>query len=205
MNRLYRKIASLLPTFALLAAFPAASQAQYFISEHLSTKVFESGRHDSVVLLSATPFDVPRINDTMPLIYHEPMPDSIMPRSAVVIGTIRVQEELAEDVVPKIEQYARKLGADWLVSFQEPRPTILKDGWKVYRSRALLLRVLDDQFINENHITYTYDEQSNLGNYAAITHWYDQYGLHYGSDMQQPPLPPPTEMDQLNPEKNADH
>ena len=201
MNKLFKTVTPLFPIIALLAALPSVSNAQYFISEHLNTQILKSGKYDSVVLLSATSFAVPPMNDTMPLIYHEPMPDSIMPRSAIVIGTISVQAEQAEDVVPMVEKYARKLGANWLVSFQEPRPKILKDGWKVYRSRALLLRVLDDQFINEQHISYTYDEQSNLQNYAAVSHWFDQYGKHYGSELEQPALPPPTEMDQLDPAK----
>ncbi|MFI5201420.1 MAG: hypothetical protein ACHQNE_03440 [Candidatus Kapaibacterium sp.] len=180
---------------------PAVGNAQYFISEHLNRQVLKSGQYDSVVVLSATPFVVPPINDTMPLVYHEPMPDSIMPRSAIVIGTISVQAEHAEDVVPMVEKYARKLGADWLISFQEPRPVILKNGWKVFRSRALLLRVLDDQFINEGHIAYAYDEQYKFQNYAALSNWFGQYGKHYGSELQQPEQPGPSEMDELNPDR----
>src|SRR5665213_1693211 len=137
----------------------------------------------------------------MPLVYHEPMPDSIMPRSAIVNGTISVQAENAEDVVPMVEKYARKLGADWLVSVQEPRPVITKSGWKVYRSKALLLRVLDDQFINETHIAYAYDEQYKLQNYASLSDWFDQYGKHYGAELEQPQPPKPTEMDELNPDR----
>ncbi len=197
----FKKIKLLLPAIAVILALPVVSQAQYFMSEHLNRQVLKSSQYDSAVVLSATPFAVPPINDTMPLVYHEPMPDSIMPRSAIVIGTISVQAEYAEDVVPMVEKYARQLGADWLVSFQEPRPTILKNGWKVYRSKALLLRVLDDQFINENHIAYMYDEQSKLNNYAALSNWFDQYGKHYGAVLEQPQQPKPSEMDELNPDR----
>ena len=200
MNRIFGKIALLITILIGFAALPAVScRAQYFISEHLSTKILESGRFDTVILLSATSFDVPAMNDTLPLIYHEPMPDSIMPRSAIVIGTITVQELQAEDVVPAVEKYARKLGANWLVSFQEPKPLIEKNGWKVYRSKALLLRVLDDQFIPETHIAYTYEEQTNLPNYAAVSQWFEQYGQHYGSDLTQPSISGAVEMDQLKP------
>lgn len=181
---------------------PSVSNAQYFVSEHLTTRVLKSGKYDSVIVLSATTFAVPPINDTLPLTYHEPMPDSIMPRSAIVIGTISVQAENADDVTPLVEQYARKLGADWLVSFQEPRPVILKNGWKVYRSKALLLRVLDDQFINEGHIAYLYDEENKLDNYAALNNWFDQYGKRYGAELEQPELPKPAEMDELNPDRH---
>ncbi|HZK75808.1 MAG TPA: hypothetical protein VFD13_02770 [Candidatus Kapabacteria bacterium] len=184
-----------------MLALPSVSNAQYFISEHLDRQVLKAGKYDSVIVLSATPFAVPPINDTTPLVYHEPMPDSIMPRSAIVIGTISVQAENADDVVPMIEKYARKLGADWLVSFQEPRPTITKSGWKVYRSKALLLRVLDDQFVNQANLEYTYDEQVHLQNYAAVNNWYDQYGRHLGAKLDQPEQPGPSEMDELNPDR----
>lgn len=198
----FKKIRLFLPMLTVAVfALPAVSHAQYFISEHLNRQVLKSGKYDSVIVLSATPFAVPSINDTMPLIYHEPMPDSIMPRSAIVIGTISVQAENADDVVPMVEKYARKLGADWLVSFQEPRPTILKDGWKVYRSRALLLRVLDDEFINEADLEYTYDEQVHIQNYAAVNNWYDQYGKRLGAKLDQPEQPGPSEMDELNPDR----
>ena len=186
-----KKIKLLLPSIALLLAVPAVSQAQYFISEHLTKRVLKSGKYDSVVVLSATPFTVPPINDTMPLFYHEPMPDSIMPRSAIVIGNIRVQAEHLADVTPMLEKYARKLGADWIVSFEEPRPAIMKDGWKVYRSHALLLRVLNGHFIKESDLEYTYDEQRHLQNFAAVNDWYNQYGRHYGAKLDQPPLPKP--------------
>ncbi len=199
MNRIPNRIALLFTILTILASVPVASRAQYFMSEHLNTKILESGRYDSVVILSATSFSVPAMNDTLPLIYHEPMPDSIMPRSAIVIGTITVQELLAADVVPAVEKYARQLGANWLVSFQEPRPMVLKSGWKVYRSRALLLRVLDDQFIPESHISYTYLEQANLPNYAAVNQWFNQYGQHYGANMPQPSISKSDEMDALTP------
>jgi len=196
-----KKIKLLLPMVAVTLSLPAISQAQYFISEHLNRQVLKSGQYDSVVVLSATPFSVPSINDTLPLVYHEPMPDSIMPRSALVIGTISVQAEHAEDVMPLVEKYARKLGADWLVSFQEPKATLTKSGWKVYRSKALLLRVLDDQFINQANIEYTYDEQVHLQNYAAVSNWYDQYGKHLGAKLDQPEQTGPSEMDELNPDR----
>ncbi len=196
------QIRLLLATVALFM-LPRVGQAQYFMSEHLQHKVLKSSGRDSVILLSATPFSVPKMNDTLPLVYHEPMPDSIMPRSAVVIGTIEIQAELLEDVVPNLEKYARQLGADWIVSFQEPRALLTKDKWKVYRSRALLLRVLDPQFINQSDIAYAYYEQQSLSNYAAVDHWFDQFGKGYGEKLDQPEQIGPSEMDQLNPDREA--
>ncbi len=171
---------------AIFLLAPMMGHAQYFIAEHSTRLVLKSGRLDSVILQSSTPFDVPAINDTTQLIYHEPLPDSIMPQSAVVIGTITVQEENGEDVPPMLEKYARKLGADWIVSFQEPKPLLTKDKWKVYRSTALLLRVLDDRFINQDNIEYAYYEPNHLRDFAAVSHWYDMFGKHFGSKMEQP-------------------
>ena len=137
------------------------------------------------------------MNDTLGLIYHEPMPDSIMPRSAIVIGTVTIQAEEAADVMKLLEKYARKLGADWIVSFQEPRASLDGDHWKVYRSTALLLHVLDEGFVNQNNIEYSYYGPNHLQNYASVNHWYDQYGKHFGASMDQSmPVPADTAQDE---------
>jgi hypothetical protein len=175
--------------FAGIAIFllaPMMGHAQYFIAEHSTRLVLKSGKLDSVILQSSTPFDVPQVSDTAQLIYHEPLPDSIMPQSAVVIGTITVQAENGEDVAPMLEKYARKLGADWIVSFQEPKPLLTADKWKVYRSTALLLRVLDDRFIDQANIEYAYYGPNHLHTFAAVSHWHDIYGKHFGSKLEQP-------------------
>jgi hypothetical protein len=175
---------------AILLVAPMMGYAQYFSAEHTTRLVMRSSGRDSVILQSMTPFEVPSVNDTVSLVYHEPMPDSIMPRSAIVIGIIDVQAEEAENVAPLVEKYARKLGADWIVSFQEPKAMLTADKWKVYRSKALLLHVLDDQFINQSNIEYSYYGPNHLRNYAAVSHWYDIYGKHLGSKLDQPePVP----------------
>ncbi|HEY3876131.1 MAG TPA: hypothetical protein VGM92_11690 [Candidatus Kapabacteria bacterium] len=172
-----------LATFTLLAITTLSTvvRAQYFTSENTKTEILKASGHDSVVLSSKTPFEVPAVNDSISLTYHEPMPDSIMPRSAVVIGTITVQAEDVNDVVPMLEKYARKLGADWLVSFQEQKAVKTKDKWIAYRSQALLLHVLDDQFIDQNDIQYAYYEQQHFENYASLSHWFDMYGKGLGA------------------------
>jgi hypothetical protein len=166
--------------FAILLATNA--KAQYFQSlpEHAQHIVVKASGYDSVIVDRSTPFELPKTNDTIPFIYHEPMPDSIMPRSAIVIGTITLQFEYAEDLVPALEKYARKAGADWIVSFQEPRSVLTKDHWKVYRSTALLLHVLDPNFIHQSQVSYSYYEESKLTNYAAVSGWFDTYGKHMG-------------------------
>jgi hypothetical protein len=171
---------------AIFLLLPLAGHAQYFIAEHSSRLILKSGKLDSVILQSSTPFDVPPVSDTLGLIYHEPMPDSIMPRSAIVIGTITVQAEEAGDVTALVEKYARKLGADWIVSFQEPKAVLNGDRWKVYRSKALLLRVLDGDFIDQNNIEYSYYGPNHLQNFAAVTHWFGIYGKHFGAKSEEP-------------------
>jgi len=173
-------ITSALSGFALL--FAANAEAQYFQSQphHIQHTVVKASGYDSVIVDRSTPFDLPKTNDTIPFIYHEPMPDSIMPRSAIVIGTITLQFEDRDEVIPALEKYARKAGADWIVSFQEPRAVLTKDHWRVYRSTALLLHVLDPNFIHQSQMSYSYYEESKLSNYAAVSGWFGTYGKHLG-------------------------
>jgi hypothetical protein len=101
-------ITSALAGFAIL--FAANAKAQYFQSQpnHKQHTVVKASGYDSVIVDRSTPFDLPKTNDTLPFIYLEPMPDSIIPRSAIVIGTITLQFEDIEDVVPALEKYARE-------------------------------------------------------------------------------------------------
>ncbi len=185
-----------------MGIIPALTQAQYFEAlptnvQHITVK--SSGR-DSVLVDRATPFELQATNDTIQLMYHEPMPDSIMPRSAVVIGTITLQFEDAEDIAPALEKYARKAGADWIVSFSEPRAVLTKDRWKVYRSTAILLHVLDAHFIQQSDIAYSYYEQNKMRSFAALSDWFEVYGKHYGSDLPQPEPPARSDQDEANPD-----
>ena len=168
-------------TFATIAFTSSLAHAQYFSSENPTKQVLKASGHDSVMLLSATPFSIPEVKDSVMLTYHEPMPDSIMPRSAIVVGTIFVQMENRDDVTPTLEKYARKLGADWIVSFQEPKAVKTGDKWIAFRSQALLLHVLDDQFIDQNDIQYAYYEKQHFSNYASLSQWYDMYGKGLGA------------------------
>lgn len=169
-----------------MLSIPAASHAQYFRSQNTSVAVLKSSGLDSVILERATQFAVP-VNDTIDFTYHEPMPDSLMPRSAMVIGTIRLQAESPEDVVDYLEKYARKAGADWIVSFAEPRAMKTKNGDRIFRATATLLRVLDPTLINEKDLNYSYYETSNLHNYAEVNSWYDSYGRHMGAKLDTAP------------------
>jgi len=179
------------------------SRAQYFQSSpgHMQRQVVRSSGLDSLIVERATPFDLPTLPDSAKFMYHEPMPDSVMPRSAIVIGKVTMQFEDPDELVQRLEKYARKAGADWIVSFQEPHAVLTKDKMKVYRSSALLLHVLDPQLINQSDISYSYYEQNHLQNYASLNNWFQLYGQHLGLKEDQPEQPKPSEGDRDNPDK----
>ncbi|GEM_PF-2420628 len=201
----FRSLTSFAILLAALGCLPEIGTAQYFQSmpSHSARQVMKASGRDSVIVNRLTPFDLPKTNDTIKFVYHEPMPDSIMPRSAIVIGTIALQFENEEDVVPALEKFARNAGADWIVSFQEPKAALTGDHWKVYRSTALLLHVLDPNFINQSDISYSYYEQSNLNNYAAVNQWYDAYGRRLGFKTDQPADTPMSDQDRENPDRQS--
>lgn len=180
-------LAVLLPIFGVIAiAAPDAAVAQHFTSDASDIKrvVVEADDLDSIIFNRATPFAVPAISDTIGLVYHEPLPDSTMPRSAIIIGTVTIQAEEAEEVVEKLEEFARKQGADWVVSFEEPRKRKNREGDFYYRSSATLMRVLDDAMIPQSQVAYSTFRESGHKNYAAVMSWYDTYGKYLGANVK---------------------
>src|SRR5437867_10552242 len=125
-----RQIRTLLLTAILLSLSALGARAQYFesIPEHTKRIILKAANHDSIIVERMTPFDLPAVNDSMQLFYHEPMPDSIMPKSAIVIGRVTIQSEEADGITTAVEKIARRSGADWIVSFEEPRSRLAKDG-----------------------------------------------------------------------------
>lgn len=177
----------LLPIFGVIAlAAPQAATAQHFTADASDIKriVVEADDLDSLIFNRATPFAVPAISDTIGLVYHEPMPDSTMPRSAIIIGTVTIQAEESEELVEKLEAFARKQGADWVVSFEEPRKRKSKEGEFYYRSTATLMRVLDDAMIPQSQVAYNTFRESGHKNYADVMSWYDTYGKHMGANVK---------------------
>ena len=180
--------AILLPIFGLIAfALPNEAAAQHFTSAASEVKrvVVEADDLDSIIYSQATHFAVPAISDTIGLVYHEPMPDSVMPRSAIVLGVVSIQAEEAEEVVEKLEEFARKQGADWVVSFEEPRKRKNKAGDFYYRSSATLMRVLDDAMIPQTEVAYSTFNESGHKSYAAVMNWFDTYGRHLGANVKE--------------------
>jgi hypothetical protein len=155
---------------AVAAGTVGTAHAQYYQLKQTDAQrqVLKASSDDSVIIMRLTPFDVPAVPDSIELTYHEPMPDSIMPASAIVIGQIQLRMADFEDIVPYMEKYARKAGADWIVSFNEPRRYKTKDGDFYYKSSALLIKVLDPTFIDQQKLEYSYYEDQNVTNYAAL-------------------------------------
>jgi hypothetical protein len=168
-----------------VAGAVTSANAQYFQlhQENAKSSVIEAKKFDSVLFVAMTPFNLPKTSDSVQLTYHEPMPDSIMPRSAIVVGEVTVQAEDPTVLVQKLEKFARQAGADWIVAFAEPRVFHNKAGDRLFRGSATLLRVLDPTFIQQTDLQYSYFEENKLPNYASVTSWYDSYGRHMGSKM----------------------
>lgn len=180
--------ALLLPIFGLIGfVAPEGATAQHFTADASDMKrvVVEADDLDSIIYTRYAHFEVPEISDTIGLVYHEPMPDSVMPRSAIVLGKVMIQAEEAEDVVEMMEEFAREQGADWVVSFEEPRKRKNRDGEFYYRSTATLMRVLDDAMIPQSQIAYSTFNESGHKNYASVLTWYDTYGKHMGANLKQ--------------------
>lgn len=187
-----QKALGLLPYLVLIAAItivvaPQTGKTQHFTSDPASITrvVVEADDLDSTIYYRATPFAVPAIPDSVGLVYHEPLPDSVMPRSAIVLGKVTIQAEEAEDIVEQLEEFARKQGADWVISFEEPRRRKNRDGDFYYRSSAILMRVLDDAMIPQSQIAYRTFNDSGHNNYAAVISWYDTYGRYMGANVKQ--------------------
>ena len=113
-------------------------------------------------------FSLPALNDTTALVYHEPLPDSVMPKSAIEVGQITIQAGTAENVLAMLEKQARSQGADWIVGFNEPRMKINKQGEIYYRSQAMLYRVINPELIPQNQIATISCGDNHLQNCASV-------------------------------------
>jgi hypothetical protein len=154
--------------FMMLQAGMASAQYYQLKSADGQHQVLKASGRDSVIVDRLTPFDLPAVSDSVELMYHEPMPDSIMPASAIVLGQIRIQMVDREDIIPLLEKYARKSGADWIVSFSEPKGYRTRNGDTYWRASATLMKVLDPTFIEQDKLKYCYYEDQHLQNYAAL-------------------------------------
>ena len=96
-----------------------------------------------------------------------------------------MQAEESDALVEKLEKISRKMGADWIVSFAEPRVFHDRKGNRLFRSSAVLLHVLDPMFMDMNAVEYSYYETNGLHTYAAVSNWFDSYGGHLGAKIDK--------------------
>ncbi len=164
--------------FLLLAATVASAQNFSESPAHWKTVTLNASGLDTIKLSVRSLFTIPELADTVPLIYYEPFPDSLMPRTSIEVAEITIQATSADEVLEELEEQARKAGADWIVGFNEPRLKWIKvDGnvKGVYRSQARLLKVIDPELVPMNEIHSIYCDANHLENCKAILSWLDQH------------------------------
>lgn len=150
--------------------FSQSVQAQNFREneELWKTETIRSHNVDTVKIERHSFFALPTVNDTTPLVYHEPLPDSVMPKSAIEIGQITIQAGTAADVLALLEKQARSQGADWIVGFNEPRMKINKQGEVYYRSQAMLYKVINPELVQQTQIATISCGENHLQNCAVV-------------------------------------
>ncbi|MDP4237483.1 MAG: hypothetical protein Q8919_13650 [Bacteroidota bacterium] len=155
-------------SLALGLSKPALAQNFSENEDLWKTETIRARSIDTVRLERHSFLALPTVSDTSSLIYHEPLPDSVMPKSAIEIGRITIQASSAEDVLAMLEKQARSLGADWIVGFNEPRMKINKDREVYYRSEAMLYKVINPELVPESQIASISCTDSHLQNYTAV-------------------------------------
>jgi len=154
----------------LAIGFASKSNAQDFREreELWKTETVRARSLDTIRIERHSFFALPAVNDTVGLTYHEPMPDSVMPKTAIEIGQITIQATSAEDVVAMLEKEARALGADWIVSFNEPRLKFNANKEPYYRSQAMLYKVINPELVPQSDIAEVNCSEDHLKNFAAV-------------------------------------
>ena len=152
-----------------LGASQSAKAQNFRENEDLwKTETIRARNIDTIQIERHSFFSLPIVSDTTPLVYHEPLPDSVMPKSAIEIGQITIQAGTAEDVLAMLEKQARSQGADWIVSFNEPRMKINKQGQIYYRSQAMLYKVINPELIPQSQIASISCGDNHLQNCASV-------------------------------------
>lgn len=132
------------------------------------TEIIRAWSIDTIKIEKHSFFVLPEVSDTTALVYHEPLPDSVMPKSAIEIGQITIQASSAEDVIAMLEKQTRALGADWIVGFNEPRMKINKDREVYYRSQAMLYKVINPELVPESQMSTIDCGENHLQNYSSV-------------------------------------
>ncbi len=161
----------------LLAANIATAQIFMERESAWKTETIRQSGADTVRLVHHSFFTISPLNDTIALMYHEPMPDSVMPKTAIEIGKITIQAESASEVIEQLEKVARRVGADWIVGFNEPRLRYARiDGniTSIYHSEAMLYKVINEELAPESEIANVYCGENHLGSCQAVLTWLDK-------------------------------
>jgi hypothetical protein len=132
------------------------------------TEMIRAKGVDTVKLEKHSFMTLPALSDTAVLVYHEPMPDSVMPKTAIEVGFVTIQAGSAEDVIDMLEKQARRVGADWIVSFNEPRLKFNSAHEVYYRSTAMLYKVINPELIPQDQIAEVNCDESHLKSYSAV-------------------------------------
>jgi hypothetical protein len=161
---------------AVLLGVNVAS-AQNFVDPESTwrTDLIKASGKDTIRIERHTLIALDEVSDTTNLVYHEPLPDNLMPKSAIEIGKITIQAESAEEVVEALEERARELGADWIVGFNEPRLAYVKGYGYYYRSSAKLYKVIDDQLMPMDNIAWISPLHERIRDLASVMVWLGNY------------------------------
>lgn len=164
------KVFALALAVILVIGKSQSAEAQNFKEgeDRWKTETIRAKSIDTVRIERHSFFSLPAVSDTTALVFHEPMPDSVMPKSAIEIGLITIQAGAAEDVLSMLEKQARQQGADWIVGFNEPRMKINKQGDIYYRSQAMLYKVINSDLVPQSQIVDVYCGENHLKDRAAV-------------------------------------
>lgn len=167
----------------LVLGFGVSARAQQFSEqpEFWRTEMFRARGLDTIMFERHAAVTVPEIHSDSALIYHEPLPDNVMPKASIDLGTITIQAESSDEVVEILEERARQLGADWVIGFNEPRRKRMGDDY-IYRSQARLFRVLDPTLVEEAEIKIVYVSDERIGDLAAAYQWVSRAIVEHGTD-----------------------
>jgi len=151
--------------FLAVAATMVSAQTFSESPAHWKTVTLRASGVDTIKLSERSLFTIPALADTVPLIYYEPYPDSLMPRTSIEVAEITIQASSADEVVKILEEQARQAGADWIVGFNEPRMKWAKIGSDIkaiYRSQAKLYKVIDPELVPETEIHSIYCDANHI-------------------------------------------
>ncbi|MEI8134714.1 MAG: hypothetical protein WCH46_06500 [bacterium] len=180
--KVYGKWMVQLFVIGMIAGFTTNVSAQNFREESdlWKTETLRATNTDTIKLERHSFFALPKLNDTTSIVYHEPMPDSIMPKSAIEIGEVTVQGATAEDVIAMLEKQARKEGADWIVSFNEPRLKFNARHEGYYKSQAVLYKVINADLVPEANIAEVNCTESHILTCDAAREYVQSLVAHGG-------------------------